>query len=41
MKDEWDADMLHVIYDMQKITAEQLIERIAQEGFEAELKRGS
>ena len=40
MKDEWDADLLHVTFDPQKITEQQLIEKIAQEGLEAEVKKG-
>ena len=40
MKDEWDADLLQVAYDTRKITVERLLEKIAQEGLEAEVKQG-
>jgi hypothetical protein len=40
VKDEWDADLLHVTFDAQKITVERLLEKITQEGLEAEVKRG-
>ena len=38
MNDEWDGDLLHVAYNPQKITVKRMLERIAQEGFEAEVK---
>jgi len=40
VEDEWDADLLRVTFDTQKITVEQLLEKIAQEGLEAEVKQG-
>ena len=40
MKDEWDADLLHVTFDTQKIAVAQLLEKITQEGLEAEVKQG-
>lgn len=39
MKDEWDTDLLHVQFDAQKITLEQLIEKISQEGLDAEVRK--
>ena len=38
MNDEWDADLLHVTYNARKVTVKRMLERIAQEGFEAEVK---
>ena len=38
MNDEWDGDLLHVTYNSQKVTVKRMQERIAQEGFEAEVK---
>ena len=39
MEDEWDRDLLHVTYNSQMVTVERMRERIAKEGFEAELKQ--
>ena len=36
--DEWDTDLLRVTYYPQQITEQRLIEKIAQEGFEAKVK---
>ena len=38
MEDEWDADLLRVTYNAQKITVKRMRERITQEGFEADVQ---
>jgi len=39
VRDEWDHDLLHVTFDRHQMTVEKLRARIAQEGFEADIKK--